>query len=156
MPQDTNGQTDVYEWEREGAGGADDCSRSSATFSASSGGCLYLISTGESDDPSYFGDTSADGDDVFFFTRQALVGQDQDENYDLYDARVEGGIVAQNPSPPAGCTEEGCLDPVVSSPVFAAPSSTTFAGVGNLTPYQPKGDPKPLTRAQQLARALKL
>ena len=154
VPQDTNEQTDVYEWEREGAGGADGCTRLSATFSASSGGCLYLISTGESASPSYFGDASADGNNVFFFTRQALVGQDQDENYDVYDARVEGGIAAQNPSPPVDCTEEGCLDPTVSSPVFSVPSSATFAGVGNLAPA-PKGDPKPLTRAQQLARALK-
>jgi hypothetical protein len=154
VPQDTNEQTDVYEWEREGAGGSDGCSRSSTAFSASSGGCLYLISTGESGDPSYFGDASLDGSDVFFFTRQALVGQDQDENYDTYDARVEGGVAAQNPSPSVDCTEEGCLDPVVSSPVFAPPSSTTFAGVGNLAPA-PTIKPKLLTRAQKLASALK-
>ena len=109
----------------------DGCSRSSATFSASSGGCLYLISTGESGDPSYFGDASADGGDVFFFTRQSLVGQDRDENDDLYDARVEGGIAAQNPPPPASCTGEGCLAPVAPAPVFVAPASTTFAGAGN-------------------------
>jgi hypothetical protein len=134
VPQDTNGQTDVYEWEREGAGGSDGCSRSSASYSTSSGGCLYLISTGESADPSYFGDASADGNNVFFFTRQALVGQDQDENDDLYDARVEGGIVAQNPSPPVDCTEEGCLGPVDPSPVLEAPASSTFSGIGNLKP----------------------
>ena len=68
----------------------------SASFSASNGGCLYLISTGESAEPSYFGDASANGDDVFFFTRQSLVGQDRDENYDIYDARIDGGIAAQN------------------------------------------------------------
>jgi hypothetical protein len=154
LPQDKNEQTDVYEWEREGAGGADGCTRTSATFSESSGGCLYLISTGESDDPSYFGDASADGDDVFFFTRQALVGQDQDENDDLYDARVEGGIAAQNPPPPTSCTGEGCLGPIVSPPVLTAPSSTTFANVENLTP-QPGAKPKPPTQAQRLASALK-
>lgn len=154
VPQDTNGQADVYEWEREGAGGPEGCSRSSASFSASSGGCLYPISTGESGDPSYFGDASADGSNVFFFTRQALVGQDQDENEDLYDARVEGGIAAQNPSSPANCTGEGCLGSVGPSPAFEAPSSTTFAGVGNLA-SQPGVKPKPLTRAQQLASALK-
>ena len=140
VPQDTNGQTDVYEWEREGVGGADGCTRSSGSFSEHSGGCLYLISTGESASPSYFGDASADGNDVFFFTRQSLVGQDRDENYDVYDVRVEGGIAAQNPPPPVDCTEEGCLDPVVSSPVFAAPASTTFAGTGNLKP--PPAKPK--------------
>jgi hypothetical protein len=154
LPQDKNGQTDVYEWEREGAGGVDGCSSSSATFSSSSGGCLYLISTGESDDPSYFGDASADGGNVFFFTRQALVDQDRDENYDVYDARVEGGIAAQNPSPSVDCMEEGCLGPIGSSPLFTAPSSTTLAGAGNLAPV-PQARPKPPTRAQQLAAALK-
>ncbi len=126
VPQDTNEQTDVYEWEREGAGS---CEHASASFSASNGGCLYLISTGESDEPSYFGDASADGSNVFFFTRQSLVGQDQDENDDLYDARVEGGIAAQNPSPPVGCAGEGCLAPADAPPVFDVPASTTFAGV---------------------------
>jgi hypothetical protein len=155
VPQDTNGQADVYEWEREGAGGPDGCSRSSATFGEGSDGCLYLISTGESGNPSYFGDASASGDDVFFFTRQSLVGQDRDENYDIYDARVAGGIIAQSPLPQVGCTEEGCLDPAVSSPVLTAPSSTTFTGVGNLAPA-PEGKPKSLTRAQKLARALKV
>jgi len=153
VPQDTNGQTDVYEWEREGAGGTDGCTRSSASFSENSGGCLYLISTGESGDPSYFGDASADGNNVFFFTRQSLVGQDQDENDDVYDTRVEGGITAQNPPPPASCTAEGCLAPVDPSPIFVAPASATFAPVQNLA-SQP-GEPKPLTRAQQLASALK-
>ena len=95
VPQDKNGQTDVYEWEREGAGS---CEHASASFSASNGGCLYLISTGESDKPSYFGDASANGSNVFFFTRQSLVGQDRDENYDIYDARIDGGIAAQNPA----------------------------------------------------------
>jgi len=138
VPQDKNGQMDVYEWERERAGGPDGCSRSSAGFSERSGGCLYLISTGESGDPSYFGDASPDGNNVFFFTRQPLVSQDQDENYDVYDARVGGGIAAQNPPPPAGCTGEGCLGPVDPAPVFGAPSNATFAGTGNLKPAPAK------------------
>ena len=138
VPQDTNGQTDVYEWEREGEGGADGCIRSSASFSERSGGCLYLISTGESGDPSYFGDASADGSNVFFFTRQSLVSQDRDENDDLYDARVEGGIAAQNPSPPASCTGEGCLGPVDPPTVLDAPASATFLGAGNLKPSPAK------------------
>jgi hypothetical protein len=154
LPQDTNEQTDVYEWERGGAGGADGCTRSSDSFSESSGGCLYLISTGQSGEQSYFGDASADGDDVFFFTRQSLVGQDQDENDDLYDARVAGGIPAQNPSPATSCSGEGCLGPAVASPVFDAPSSTKLTGVEDPAP-KPDVKPKPLTRAQKLAKALK-
>lgn len=135
VPGDTNGQTDVYEWEREGAGS---CERTSASFSERDGGCLYLVSTGQSAQPSYFGDASADGRNVFFFTRQSLVGQDRDENYDVYDARVDGGIAAQNPSPPASCTGEGCLGPGASPPVFGAPSSATLTGDDNLTPVAPK------------------
>jgi hypothetical protein len=154
IPQDTNEQQDVYEWEREGAGGIDGCERSSASFSESSGGCLYLISTGESSDESYFGDASADGGNVFFFTRQSFVGQDQDENDDLYDARVEGGIAAQNPTPAASCEGEGCLGPVDSQPVFEAPSSATFTGVDGSV-LQPEAKPKALTRKQKLMRALK-
>lgn len=154
LPQDQNEQTDVYEWEREGAGGGDGCSRSSTSFSEGSGGCLYLISTGESDDQSYFGDASAGGGDVFFFTRQSLVGQDRDENDDLYDARVDGGIAAQNPPVTTGCGGEGCLAPVAAAPAFAAPSSTTFAGPASSSP-QPAAKSKLLTRAQKLARALK-
>ncbi len=160
VPQDTNEQTDVYEWEREGAGGAGGCSRSSASFSESSGGCLYLISTGQSGDQSYFGDASADGSDVFFFTRQPLVGQDQDENDDLYDARVGGGIAAQNPLPTTSCTGEGCLAPVVSQPAFGAPSSSTFVASGNLIspPSTPPAKPKRTAaqiRAEKLATSLK-
>jgi hypothetical protein len=154
VPQDTNGQTDVYEWEREGAGGSGGCSRSSASFSEHSGGCLYLISTGESASPSYFGDASADGSDVFFFTRQSLVGQDQDENDDLYDARVEGGIAAQNPPPRVRCTGEGCLAPADAPPVFDVPVSTTFAGVESPVP-PPPAKPRSLTQTQKLASALR-
>jgi hypothetical protein len=137
VPQDTNGQLDVYEWEREGAGS---CEHASASFSASSGGCLYLISTGQSGDQSYFGDASADGSNVFFFTREQLVGQDQDNNVDLYDARVGGGIAAQNPPPPASCTGEGCLGPVASPPMFGPPASASFFGTDNLKspPDKPK------------------
>jgi hypothetical protein len=150
-PQDTNEQTDVYEWEAQDEG---TCEGTSSSFSEQDGGCLYLISTGQSSDQSYFGDASANGEDAFFFTRQSLVGQDRDENDDLYDARVGGGIAAQNPPPSVDCTEEGCLGPAPAAPVFEAPASATFTGSGN-TPPQPAAKPKPLTRAQKFARALK-
>jgi hypothetical protein len=139
VPQDTNGQTDVYEWED---------------------GRLYLISTGQSSSPSFFGDASADGDDVFFFTRQALVGQDQDNNIDVYDARVGGGIAAQNPLVPvAPCAGEACLAAPGAPPAFSVSSSAAFSGTGNLalptaTPAV-KVKAKALTGSQKLAKALK-
>jgi hypothetical protein len=154
VPGDVNGQLDVYEWERAGVGS---CESTSVSFSAQDGGCLYVISTGQSPQLSYFGNADAEGENVFFFTRQSLVGQDQDENIDLYDARLRGGIPAQNPPPAGGgCAEEStCLGPSPStSPVFGTPSSTTFSGTGNL-PDQTPVPTKILTRAEKLAKALR-
>ncbi len=142
VPQDTNNQSDVYEWDA---------------------GHLYLISTGQGDSPSYFGDASASGDDVFFFTDQRLVTQDQDNNYDLYDARVDGGIAGQNPTPQLSCQgEEECHGATAPPPAFGAPSSSTFSGAGNVAP-QPveagsakKPKSKSATRTQKLAKALRI
>ena len=119
------------------------CERTSASFSDSSGGCLYLISTGQSAQPSYFGDASTDGTDVFFFTRQSLVGQDQDENYDVYDARVNGGIAAQNPAAVGAVHRRNVSHPPEAPPVFGVPSSTTITGDGNLPRVEPKPVQKP-------------
>ncbi len=122
VPQDTNGATDVYEWEADGSG--------SCTIAV---GCLYLISDGHGTQPSYFGDASTSGDDVFFSTGQALVGQDQDNNSDVYDARVGGGIAAQSPSAPsAPCSSDTCREASGSSIAPAVPASAAFSGAGNL------------------------
>jgi hypothetical protein len=48
LPRDANGAQDVYEWEAPGTGG---CSEESANFFTENGGCLYLISSGESSAP---------------------------------------------------------------------------------------------------------
>jgi hypothetical protein len=132
VPEDVNGTRDVYEWEREGEGS---CTGASATFSARSGGCMYLISTGQSPIESYFGDASANGDDVFIFTTQQLLASDQDGNADAYDARVGGGILSQSLSPSPPCVEaDACLGPAGAPSVFAAPSSASLSGSGNLAP----------------------
>ena len=52
------------------------CSEADASFDPASGGCHFLISSGTSDDESYLVDASADGRDVFFSTREQLVGWD--------------------------------------------------------------------------------
>ena len=153
--QATDGQENVYEWEQEGTGG---CGTGEGD---ENGGCLYMISSGQSTGPSYFGDASENGEDVFFFTRQSLVSQDQDRNVDLYDAREDGGIAAQNPAlPEAPCESETCRGGAGSGLVFGPPASTTLSGTGNLTPPVESNMPvkprhKPLTRAQKLANALK-
>jgi hypothetical protein len=127
VPQAMNGVMAVYEWEREGAGS---CPIGRAS------GCLYLISSGQGDDPSYFAEASSDGNDVLFLTREALVRQDTEELYDVYDARVGGGIEAQNP--PAAhvpCVGEACRVPQGSSGGgLGAPASLVFLGPGNPAP----------------------
>jgi hypothetical protein len=136
VPQDTNGQYDVYQW-RDGE--------------------LSLISSGTSSRESAFADTSPTGEDVYFKTGQRLVGQDTDENVDLYDARVGGGLPAPAVANP--CTGTGCQGVPSAPPIFATPPSVTFTGVGNFeaaTKPAVTAKPKSLTRAQKLAAALKV
>lgn len=158
LPQDTNGVQDVYEWEREGAGGSSGCQRASSGFSESSGGCLFLLSTGRSPQPSFFADASLSGDDAFLFTDQPLVGQDADQLRDLYDARVNGGLPAQNTSATFPCAGEAVCRGAVSQPVtFGTPPSASLTGTGNLAPppARPKGPTAAQVRARKLAIALK-
>jgi hypothetical protein len=139
VSEDENHQSDVYEWEAEGAGS---CTSASPTFDAVAGGCLYLISTGQSGQTSYFADASADGSSVFFFTVQPLVGQDQDDNQDIYDARSGGGIAAQNPlPPPPSCIGDACRAVTETPPVFGVPASGSLSGPGNLVPLAPSTSP---------------
>jgi hypothetical protein len=135
LPQDTNGVQDVYEWEREAAGGSSGCQRTSGGFSETSGGCLFLLSTGRSPQPSFFADASLSGDDAFLFTNQALVGQDEDQIGDIYDARVNGGLLAQIPTAALPCANEAaCRGPQSQSVTSGAPASSSLTGAGNLPP----------------------
>jgi hypothetical protein len=131
--RDTNGRQDVYEFEREGVGG---CTASSDTFINASGGCLYLISSGGSGDQSFFLDASAGGRDVFISTRERLFAADEDERYDVYDARVGGGFPPP-PSPPPICAGEACR-PAQAAPSISLPASAGFVGDGNARPRRPR------------------
>ena len=138
VPGDTNGEDgcsvvttgardcqDVYEWEASGTG---TCAQDGPGYSPLNEGCVYLISTGRSTEPAYLADASPDGSDVYFFTREQLVGQDNDELYDVYDARVEGGLAAQNPLALPGCEGEGCKGAPVPPPSFTAPPQVSGPG----------------------------
>jgi hypothetical protein len=59
-------------------------------------GTRQLISGGRNTADSFFADASANGDDVYFYTRQRLVRQDVDDSIDVYDARRGGGIASQD------------------------------------------------------------
>lgn len=139
LPADTNGDQgcsltpyngksvlscqDVYEWEADGQG--------SCHSTSQNGGCLFLISTGKSPDPSFIADVSASGNDVFFFTRQPLVGQDQDQLVDVYDARVDGGLATQDPAPGLSCSGDACRGPASGPSAAPAAATVTFFGPGN-------------------------
>jgi hypothetical protein len=121
---------DVYEWEAEGSGS---CKEAEAV---AEGGCLYLLSTGKGKEPALFADASANGNDAFLFSRARLVGQDQDELFDVYDASVNGGLLGQNPEPPHGPCEgtDGCHGPAAPPPPTESASTPNFQG---------PSDPKP-------------
>lgn len=116
VAQDNDGVKDVYEWEASGKGSC-----------ATPGGCLFLISSGQSSVPNFIFGASADGSDVFFRTTDLLVTADQDETPSVYDARVEGGFAP--PESPAGeCLGEAC------QPAAKAPSDppVVLQGAGNV------------------------
>jgi hypothetical protein len=139
VPQDTDGTSDVYEWEN---------------------GTVYLLSSGTSTRPSYFLDNSETGSDVFFATSEGLVPGDTDGAYDVYDARIPHS----GDNPPAAavpCEGSVCQGPPRVPVPLAAPASATFSGLGNIAPavaakpaskVKPKAKPK---LAQKLASALK-
>jgi WD40 repeat protein len=72
---DTNGSSDVYMYQD---------------------GEVQLVSPGKGEHNATLADVSADGSDVFFETDEQLVGQDRDNELDMYDARIGGGIAAQS------------------------------------------------------------
>jgi hypothetical protein len=133
VPRDTNGKRDVYEW--------------------SEGGGTALITSGKSEEDAFFLESSANGDDVFFTTTEGLVAGDTDGEYDVYDARVDGGF--QSASEVVACSGESCQEKT-AAPIFETPGSVTFSEASNPvshTVVKPKQ--KPLTRVQKLAKALK-
>ena len=126
--RDTNEQKDVYEWEAEGAG---NCAPGVAGFDAEVGGCINLISSGESPQPSSIVDTDPTGRDVFFKTESSLLPQDT-EAVDIYDAR-EGGGVALKPPVAEPCQGEVCRPTGSSSPgTSSTPTSTQVQSSGDL------------------------
>ena len=141
-PQAEGGASNVYEWHE---------------------GSVYLISDG-ADTSEHAGllGIDASGENLFFVTTDQLVGQDDDQDYDIYDARIDGGF--PKPVPLANCSGESCQGPL-SSGLAPSPliSSTGAPAVGNLASrglHLPGERPaltptrKPVTRAQKLRNAL--
>jgi hypothetical protein len=111
VPQDTNGQTDVYEWTPSG---------------------VSLISSGRSHEASFVLDNSASGDDVFFATTAGLDPRDTDGSYDVYDARVGGGFKLAEVAAP--CEGDGCQGQVSKAPSLMGPGGAGVSVSGNQPP----------------------
>jgi DNA-binding beta-propeller fold protein YncE len=127
VPEDTNGGWDVYQWEKPGAG---TCNEGSASFDSVSGGCIDLISSGQSPFDATFLDADPTGQNVFISTQSSLVGADYGLN-DVYDARVNGGFPEQQPKPP--CEGEACQSPPPPPPNPTG-ASESLRGQGNVKP----------------------
>jgi hypothetical protein len=125
---------DVYEWEAAGTGSCPD--------DAGQQGCVYLLSTGTSTRPSFFGDASLSGDDAFIFTNSQLVRQDEDALLDVYDARVEGGLSSQDTIPPVPCEGEACKAGASTPPANESAGTASFNAPGNPPAVHKKANKK--------------
>jgi DNA-binding beta-propeller fold protein YncE len=146
LPEDTNGPLgckylierpdaraepsclDVYEWEEPDAPDGT-CKKVEVD-----GGCLYLLSSGKSEQPSFFIDASSDGSTAFLLTTSSLVPLDQDDLYDVYAVRSDGGIASQHVLPGPPCQEESCRGPAAQPSAPTRPGSSSFNGAGNPKP----------------------
>jgi sugar lactone lactonase YvrE len=114
---DVNGTRDVYVYENGG---------------------VSLISPGDGPFDAVFADMSEDGRDVFFTTQQKLVGRDNDEAIDVYDARVNGGLPAQSPPPSQECLRDDCKATPNAGPELPFGGSEALSGPGNVKPAKKK------------------
>jgi hypothetical protein len=123
VTQDSNGEPDVYQWEASGTGSC-----------ATAGGCIAPISSGRAESAAVFLDASADGNDAFFLTDGSLAPQDPDA-FDVYDARVGGGLPV--PELPIPCVGDACQS-VPGPPEDATPGTIASRPQGNSALSFPK------------------
>lgn len=112
VPQAVNGKFNVYEYD------VDD-------------GTVRLLSSGTDSSDSFFLDASSDGHDVYFITRERLVGWDTDSAYDIYDARVDGGFPQPSPAP-VECVGDACHGVASGVPAPPLVGSVVLQGRGNV------------------------
>jgi hypothetical protein len=159
VPQDSNANQDVYEYEPPGIGS---CATTDPTYSAQSAGCVSLISSGRSTQESAFMDASQSGNDVFFLSTAQLSKLDVDSSRDIYDAHVctDSPCITFPSSEVPPCTSEASCkaSPTPQPSIFGSPSSATFQGPGNPAPAPPAA-PKVKSaeeiRLERLSKALK-
>ena len=95
-------------------------------------GELSLISPASNTQDSFFDDSSPDGSDVYFETREALVPQAAaaSGSVEVYDARIGGGFPASEAST-GSCPDNACDATPPAAPPVAG--TVSFSGPGDLT-----------------------
>lgn len=149
LPGNATASTKVYEYEQPGTGSC-----------KGELGCVYRISSGSSGAggmADIFLDADATGSNVFFATASQLAPSDVDNLYDVYDARVGGGVPAPSGSSDcsSGCSGEG----ITSPPGSTAPGSQQVLGAVAAPPGKTTSLLKPGKKAKPLtcqAKAKKL
>jgi hypothetical protein len=128
---DTNeGVEDVYEYEPASGSGEPQGDTCHSTV-----GCISLISNGSGTYDANFLAADPTGANVFFTTRNKLLGRDTDEQVDLYDARENGGIPGETAAEQAPC-RVACQAPT-SVPSIPTPGSESYEGAGNIQQTAP-------------------
>jgi hypothetical protein len=134
LPQDTNGLSDVYEYDVET-------------------GKRTLLSSGAGNAGAWLVDASASGRDVFFVSEQSYSRADTDVLADLYDVRIDGGLPEPSPAP-VPCAGDACQGVPSAAPTFNTASG--FEGLGNVVMKPAAGKaPKKGANARKRAKQLK-
>jgi hypothetical protein len=118
-------------------------------------GKATLITPGDGNYQGIFSDVSKDGHDVYFTTNQKLVGRDNDETPDLYDARIGGGLASQNPPPPTECLRDDCKTTPGAGPELPFGGSEALSGPQNVKPLKKCGKGKRAKKVKGKARCVK-
>lgn len=143
VPADANGtKADVYQYD--------------VPAGTEPTGALHLVSSGTSDTDSRFLDATPSGEDVFFLTRERLVGWDVDNGNDVYDARVphpDAGF-AEPPVPPAVCAGDACQGGMLLPPSIAQPGSASFFGPPDVARLA-KARSKPVCRKGRVRKRMR-
>ncbi len=158
VPGATGVKEMVYEYQPNGAGSC-----------TTEGGCVGLVSSGDSEHEQAFLDASANGNDVFFLSTEPLA-PNPENSLSVYDAHV------CEPSSPCTSSAHAVTPSCDEASVACRPAPELFSGgagksatedtsgAGNITaqlgkvsvlPSKTATKPKLLTKAQKLAIALK-
>lgn len=132
LPQDGNGERDVYRWKR--------------------GQGLALISTGQDTSGSYMWGITPNHSDIAIATKQQLLPEDGNGGtLRIYDARVNGGFPPPESTVTEPCTGDACQGTPASPPESPSIASASLKGAGNVVAKLrcPKGKRKVVRKGKE-------